>query len=329
MPSESTKNVTQFEETFRFAHLSDLHISSPGIPAPWKIANKRILGYLSWLKRRRHTHKISIADLAIKQLKEINTDHYVITGDLTHIGLENEFLQTTNWLKQIGPGNDITLIPGNHDLYVNEAWDRSFAQWENYMLADTPHMLDSHPAKDALTRLESLYPIVRIRSNTAFICVSSIFNAPWFRATGRVNEAQLKRLENLLQDPVIDKFCKVLLIHHPITLTHTPTRKALLNYARVLEVIRHSSIHLVLHGHGHQSTYEQLQSHAGKNITVIGASSSSTISQKDKYKAEFLVFDVTSADKSWHICMRNFLLNHDQQHFVEANQQSFSFSKAI
>jgi 3',5'-cyclic AMP phosphodiesterase CpdA len=329
MPNESTKNVTLPNETFRFAHLSDLHISSPGIPAPWKLANKRVLGYLSWLKKRRYNHKISIADIAINQLKQTDIDHYVITGDLTHIGLKKEFQQITSWLNKVGSGEDITVIPGNHDLYVNESWHHSFAQWESYMQADTPARLDSAPAQDALTRLESMYPVVRIRGNTAFICLSSIFNAPWFRATGRVNDDQLKRLEKLLQDPALDQLCKVLLIHHPITLTHTRARKSLLNYTHVLDVLRHSSIHLVLHGHGHQSTYERIQSHTGNNIEVIGASSSSTTNQKDKYQAEFLIFEISNAAQSWHICVRNFLFNCNQQRFIEAHQQSFNFSKKL
>lgn len=329
MPSESTKNVKQLNDTFRFAQLSDLHISSPGIPAPWRIANKRILGYLSWLKKRRHNHKIAIANLAISQLKEIEIDHYVITGDLTHIGLHNEFQQTSHWLEQVGNSNDITVIPGNHDLYVNESWDRSFAAWENYMQDDHAHKYASHPPMDALERLETFYPVLRIRGNTAFICLSSVFNAPWFRATGRINDSQLDRLQLILKDPALDKFCKILLIHHPVTLTHTRIRKSLLNYKRVLDVIRESSIHLILHGHGHQSTHELLQSHTGKNIAIIGASSSSTTNQENSRKAEFLVFDVSSIDNTWNISVRNFLLNNHQQRFIEAKQHSFSFSKMV
>lgn len=327
MPNESTKNVSPANDTFRFAHLSDLHISSPGFPAPWKIANKRLLGYLSWLKKRRHTHKIAIADLAIAHLKRIAVDHYIVTGDLTHIGLQHEFQQIEKWLKQLGNNEEITVIPGNHDLYVNERWDNSFAHWEGYMRGDKPLNVNDCLSVDALTRLENLYPILRIRGNTAFICLSSVFNAPWFRATGRINESQLDRLQTLLEDSALNDFCKVLLIHHPITLTHTQARKSLLNHQHILEMIRHSSIHFVLHGHGHQSTHELIQTHTDKETVVIGASSSSTTNQNDKHKAEFLVFDVGSMENSWEISMRNFLLKEDQQQFIEDKQHAFSFSK--
>lgn len=327
MPNESIKNVAQRHSTFRFAHLSDLHISSPGAPLPWQIANKRILGYLSWLRKRRHTHQISIANLAIKQLQQSNIDHYVITGDLTHIGLQNEFRQTASWLKSIGSGENITVIPGNHDLYVNEKWACSFAQWESYLQADTPPSLGSSSASDALSRLENLYPVLRIRGNTVFICVSSIFNAPWFRATGRVNDNQLQRLKKVLTDSTLDQYCKVLLIHHPITLTHTRARKSLLNNKEVLDVIRQSPAHLVLHGHGHQSTYEQLSSHSNEQIAVIGASSSSSNSQKNHRKAEYLIIEVNDAQQNWEISIDRYSLNTTQGSFKKDTQQSLSFSK--
>ena len=248
---ESTKNVTKANNCFRFAQLSDLHISSPRIPAPWRLCNKRILGYLSWLKKRRRIHQQWVADLALQQLKSLQVDHYLITGDLTHIGLETEFKQIAHWLSDQAAPQDLTVIPGNHDLYVNEKWQRSFTHWESYMRGDSQAQNNAPTSNDALRNLEDLYPIVRIRGNTAFIAVSSIFDAPWFRATGKINQSQLQRLQDLLTQPVLDEYCKVLLIHHPITLEHTVKRKSLLNHEALLSTLRDTPVQLVLHGHGH------------------------------------------------------------------------------
>ena len=65
--------------------LSDLHLSSIQTPNPIRLLNKRILGYLSWLRKRRHTHQRWVVDLAIGEIHQLEVDHYAITGDLTHI----------------------------------------------------------------------------------------------------------------------------------------------------------------------------------------------------------------------------------------------------
>lgn len=204
-------------ESLRFVQLSDLHLSSLGVPNPFQLVNKRILGYLSWLRRRRHTHQRWVLDLALQEFQQLNIDHYAITGDLTHIGLETEFLQAKQWLQQLGTPENVTVIPGNHDLYVNEQWSKSFIHWENYLIGDISHLQISRQQNNALMCLNQLYPRVIIRKNTAFVCVNSIFNAPWFRATGRLLPQQLQRLTSILQSSELDNYCKILLIHHPIT----------------------------------------------------------------------------------------------------------------
>ena len=68
MFNDSTKNAAHANESFQFAQLSDPHLSSPGAPFPWQIANKRFLGYLSWLRKRRHIHKRWVLDLELKKI---------------------------------------------------------------------------------------------------------------------------------------------------------------------------------------------------------------------------------------------------------------------
>tara|TARA_R110002049_G_scaffold13509_2_gene58431 strand:- start:77042 stop:78022 length:981 start_codon:yes stop_codon:yes gene_type:complete len=324
--NESIETGGHANESFRFVQLSDLHLSSIQSPNPVHLLNKRILGYLSWLRKRRFTHQRSILDIAIEEIRHLKVDHYAITGDLTHIGLKSEFEQAGQWLNSVATADRITLIPGNHDLYVNERWNRSFALWENYMLGDNQKI--HNPPRQALAQLNQLYPIVRIRKQVAFIGLSSVFDAPWFRATGKIDEQQLNRLQKLLSSKALDNFCKVLLVHHPLTITHTPARKCLLNRDRLTSMLRQHPVELVLHGHGHNSCFETIDCADKTEIPVIGMSSSSSISQAKNYQAEFLLFEISNTHNGWNINRQSYTYNKDLRKFSVTTHQQFSRAKA-
>ncbi len=325
--NESSETGGHANESLRFVQLSDLHLSSIKIPNLTQLMNKRILGYLSWLRKRRHTHQRWILDLAIEEIRQLKIDHYAITGDLTHIGLKNEFEQVTQWLNSVGSADNITLIPGNHDLYVNEQWERSFALWENYMLGD--NQTRHEPSKQALTQLNQLYPIVRIRKNVAFVGLSSVFDAPWFRATGEVAETQLSRLQVLLNSKALDNYCKVLLVHHPLTMTHTPARKCLLNRDKLISLLKQHPVDLVLHGHGHNSCYDSIDCADNCEIPIIGMSSTSSINQTRDYQAEFLLFDIRKKAQGWSINKQSYTLDMNLKKFIATTQQEFIQQRTV
>lgn len=322
--NEITKNAGHANESFRFVQLSDLHLSHIGIPNPLRLMNKRILGYLSWLKKRRHTHQRWVLDCALANIRRLGVEHYVMTGDFTHIGLKHEFNQVASWLSKIGDSKDVTIIPGNHDLYVSERWDRSFALWENYMAGDNQPFNNTSYSEDALQRLNSYYPIIRKRRHVAFIALSSIFDAPWFRATGYIASEQLHRLESILKSRELDNFCKILLIHHPITLTNTPARKSLLNHSMLSEILQEYPVQLVLHGHGHSTNLESLICSNNSETPVIGISSSSSISQIEEHKAEFMLFDIQKTHSHWDIQSQNHTLDVNKQLFIQTRTKKYT-----
>lgn len=317
--NEITKNAGHANESFRFVQLSDLHLSHIGIPNPLRLMNKRILGYLSWLKKRRHTHQRWVLECALANIKQLGVEHYTMTGDFTHIGLNHEFSQVASWLPRVGDPNDVTIVPGNHDLYINERWDRSFALWESYMTDDAQPYKATKNKIDALQNLNSIYPVIRKRKHVAFIALSSIFDAPWFRATGYVASEQLHRLETILKSGELDNFCKILLIHHPITLTNTAARKSLLNHSTLSKILQRHPVQLVLHGHGHSTNLEFLNCFNNTQTPIIGISSTSSISQIDKYKAEFLLFDVLKTGSKCEI--------QSQNHTFDINKKLFTLTR--
>ena len=317
------KTAEYANESLRFVQLSDLHLSSIQRPNPLRLLNKRILGYLSWQRKRRFSHQTWIIDKAIEQIKQLNVDHYAITGDLTHIGLKDEFNQVAQWLRSVAGPEDITVIPGNHDLYINERWQRSFLLWQPYLYDQGAHINAKNiNPNNALQTLDQLYPVVRIRKNVAFICLSSVYAAPWWRATGWLAKPQLARLQTLLSNKSLDQFCKIILIHHPVTLTYTSKRKSLINCCELNAILKAYPVQLILHGHGHYSCTDSLACNNRQQIPIIGMASSSSANQSKNYQAEFLVFDITQKSSYWQIDQQRYKLNMRGKQFVAQAKQT-------
>ena len=70
-----------------FAHITDAHLTSPDPAGMHELLNKRMLGALSWRRRRRHIHRREVLDALVADLRREAPDHIAITGDLTQIGL--------------------------------------------------------------------------------------------------------------------------------------------------------------------------------------------------------------------------------------------------
>ena len=57
----------------------------------------------------------------VGDLKAQAPDHIAVTGDLVNISLAAEYAPARAWLDALGPPQDVTLVPGNHDAYVRGA----------------------------------------------------------------------------------------------------------------------------------------------------------------------------------------------------------------
>ena len=101
-------------------HISDLHFHS----YPKKLSEfnaKRILGATNLLFRRAREFPLNRAELLVKKIQKMEWDHLVISGDITQLSLEREFSLARKVLDPLLIKKDrVTVIPGNHDRYVNE-----------------------------------------------------------------------------------------------------------------------------------------------------------------------------------------------------------------
>src|SRR5271168_1700101 len=104
---------------FALAHISDLHLAvRPGLD---QLAGKRGLGFINWHRARKYIHRIEALNAITSDLQAAPVNHIAVTGDLVNLSLPAEYAWARKWLESLGPPDDVTVIPGNHDLYVAQA----------------------------------------------------------------------------------------------------------------------------------------------------------------------------------------------------------------
>ena len=274
---------------FTFAQLSDLHLSSLDDVRWRQLANKRLLGYLSWHKRRRDIHDRVVLDALQQDLKRSAPDHIAVTGDLTHIAMPAEFLQVRHWLESLGDANDISVIPGNHDAYLNSGWQKSWHQWQAFMASDSE-----------LDHADSLFPSLRTRGPVAFIGLSSACASLPLFATGTLGAQQLEKFEQLLDETGKAGFFRVVLIHHPPIPGSEKWRKRLTDGDKFCAVVARLGAELVLHGHRHRASQNSIETRSGP-ATVIGIPSSSSNGNSANELAQYYLYTVQRQTQHWQL----------------------------
>jgi 3',5'-cyclic AMP phosphodiesterase CpdA len=288
------ENVAPTDADFVLAHLSDLHLSSLRGVRPRELMDKRILGYLSWRHRRRREHRSDVLDALRADLHAEHPHHIAVTGDLTHIGLPQEFRQAADWLARLGPSQDVTVVPGNHDAYVREPWQRTFAQWSEYMRSD-----DAGTAGNA-SEGDAPFPSLRVRQHIALIGLSTALPSAPFLATGRLGERQLARLEQLLAQTGAAGLFRIVLLHHPPGRHTVRWRKSLRDGAALRDILARQGAELTLHGHAHFSAATYLDGARARNL-AIGVPSASAIGKHVDRHATYHVYRIRRDGEGWRL----------------------------
>ena len=265
---------------FVLAHLSDPHMALT--PRPAQLLSKRGLGFINWHRKRKRIHRRDILDAITADLKAQAKDHVAVTGDLVNLSLPIEYERARDWLRSIGSPQDVTVIPGNHDVYVRQATDAPATYWGDYMTGD-----------DGVQRL----PFLRRRDGVALIALSSGVATGPFMATGRLGAPQLARLADLL-DQTRDAF-RIVLIHHPPVSPPQRHLRRLIDGADLRGVLAAKGAELLLHGHDHQRALLWLDG-PGKTIPAIGVpSASARAPHGDEDGAGYHLFNIDGTVGNW------------------------------
>jgi 3',5'-cyclic AMP phosphodiesterase CpdA len=224
--------------------------------------NKRILGYLSWWRRRRRVHRVETLEAVVADMRHSAPDHVAVTGDLTHVGLPDECGAALRWLESLGIAQRVSLVPGNHDRYVVAPFDSTVGLWRDYFRGD-----DGAAA----------FPFVRRRNGIALIGVDTAVPTAPFLASGRVGDLQRERLARVLKETAAEGRFRVVLLHHsPLADGHT-RRKRLTDARDVTDVLTKHGAELVIHGHGHEARIDRLGGAHGPMLVVAVPSASYSV----------------------------------------------------
>jgi 3',5'-cyclic AMP phosphodiesterase CpdA len=242
---------------FVLAHLSDLHLASR--PPLADLVSKRGLGFINWHRRRKHVHRANVLDAITRDLQSRNPDHVAVTGDLINFSTRSEYRRARSWLETVGPPTAVTVIPGNHDIYVPAAakWPGEF--WNEYMRGDGD--VDG-----------GSFPFVRRRAKVALVALSSALPTGPFLATGFLGEPQLVRFAAALEET--RGLFRVVLIHHPPTIAGRRHLRRLIDAVEFRRVLAAKGAELVIHGHDHHHSLVWLDG-PQRPIPAAGAPSAS------------------------------------------------------
>ena len=286
---------------FTLAHLSDPHLAPLPRPRLSELIGKRVTGYMNWRRRRRFVHNPETLAKIVADLKTQAPDHIAVTGDLTNISLPEEFVCGRDWLHGLGAPAEVTVIPGNHDAYVRAAAGEPERQWSDFMRGDdiiSVHSRESGNPESGAQQFASGFPFVRRRGPLALIALSTAVPTPPFMATGRLGEAQLVRLGEMLAALKREGAYRVVLIHHP-PVSDAKRHKRLIDAAGFLNVIGEHGAELVLHGHDHLHMLNWLPGPNGTRVPAIGVPSASGAWTTSKNPAAYNLYVIGGAPGAW------------------------------
>jgi 3',5'-cyclic AMP phosphodiesterase CpdA len=254
------------------AHLSDLHLPVMDRYAPQYWTIKRTLGYLNWHRGRKNRFLMNTVDQLLADLSLRNPDHIAVTGDLVNLGLPSELEAAQKWLQAVGSADEVSVIPGNHDIYVPRGSDQGVGRWQSYMASDEfGRQIDKELGWSGEDRVvEKRFPYIRRVAGVALIGLNSAVPTPPFIAAGELGDWQLARLASILERLRALSLQRVILIHHPPLVGQAPARRALRDAAKLEAVIAQHGAELILHGHNHRNSLAWAKGPGGHQIPVVG-----------------------------------------------------------
>ena len=268
---------------FTIAHLSDPHLA-PLPPVSWsELVGKRVTGYINWQRRRRFIHDPGTLAAIVADLRRQTPDHIAVTGDIANIALAAEFSQGRDWLERLGSAQEVTFVPGNHDIYVRAAAKFAGRQWGAYMSDD-----------DAAGG----FPFVRRRGNIALIGLSTGVPTAPFLATGWLGTNQLAGLAAVLNKLKNENVFRVVLIHHPPVST-AARHKQLLDAPVLKRVIAAHGADLLLHGHDHLHMINWLDGPSGTRVPAVGVPSASAKGDTGRDLAAYNLYQIDGTRGAW------------------------------
>ncbi len=226
------------------------------------------------------TNNLSRIEQALKFAVELESDHIVITGDLTDNAAPKDFYILRKLFDKLGilDGNKLSLVIGNHDIFggVQTAEDiflfSDKCRRTNYFkkvkefYSCFPELFDNA----AYFNSELIFPFAKIIDDFIFIGMNSIaeyskVNNP-FASNGIINMTQIAETISILDKFSHSNLRKAIMVHHhfnKIKIRENSQNSFWQNIEkqtmklkkkkRLLKIFKSEGVELILHGHYHES----------------------------------------------------------------------------
>lgn len=298
---------------FKLAHISDIHLGPLPALTFRELASKRITGYVNW-HRNRARHMVSgTLETLVDDLRDKSPDYLAVTGDLVNLATGLEINRARSWLNDLGPFEDISVVPGNHDAYVPGAYEKAMKAWYAYVRGDDD--------PDNWHRDFKLWPTIRRRGPVALIGCSSSIATPPFSASGYFSARQARETAELLQQAGREGLFRVVMIHHPPIRGATSQHKRLIGIRRFAAAIAVGGAELVLHGHTHLNTLHWLENRHGR-VPVVGIASASQGPGGRKPVAGYNLFSISGKAGAWSLDWQRHAFNEQGDAVSLAHRQT-------
>ncbi|MFJ5489055.1 metallophosphoesterase family protein [Hansschlegelia beijingensis] len=265
------------------AHLSDPHLGPLPHFTLFEMMSKRGLGAINYFRRRRRWHDMAVLEQIVADVVDEAPDAIAVTGDLTNLGLQAEFLPAAEFLGKLGPADRVAAIPGNHDAYVRTVKSAPARVWGAHMSSDDGRVG---------------FPFIRRQGLVALIGLSSAVATAPLAATGEVGAIQLDALGPMLRGLKQEGFFRLVMVHHPVAEDGTPWLRRLRDADRLREVLAREGAELVIHGHNHEPARNEIPG-PEKPIPVIGVPSCSAGPLSREPLAAYNLYCVTGETSAW------------------------------
>jgi len=275
----------------RLAHFSDLHLLSLEGARLFAFANKRWIGRLNLLSNRARHYVGDAFDDMIVDLNRSGVDHILCTGDVTNLAFAQEFRFAREKFDRLALGpREITVIPGNHDAYIEEGVGHFAEIFADYHATDPGWEWSAGDRDGEADDLR--WPIVRVRGELAVVGISTSLETPWFSAWGRIGAGQRARLARVLADPRLAGTARVVAIHHPVVGKRaTNAVRGLRDHAELAAIIARTGAAVVLHGHEHRDLRGALRGPDG-DVPVLGVPSGTYAASDTSRTARYRIIEL-------------------------------------
>jgi len=224
----------------KLLHIADLHFWRLTIN-PFLQLNKRALGNLNLVLRRRHEFAMEHAEPFLDHATTIGISDAIFTGDFTTTSLPEEFEMSKAFMQRASDaGMRAKAIPGNHDVYTftaerKDAFQQHLGEWA------------SEDPLPALYHLPGGTPIILVPT----VCPNFV------SSKGTISKAEVTRTQTLLEG--IESPC-IVAGHYPLlteTAAYTLTPGRQLRGAEMLRRTLGESGKSILYicGHVHRFSY--------------------------------------------------------------------------